>query len=310
MKRIFLPLLILSLFFSAGTAQAFKIDKQKDVPVRNDFELGPTAFKIKAKKGESFTKRLEVTNRLGRTMGFRVEVEDFVGSNNPLEPTVLNNSLFGATKWFSVDQDSFVLKHGERAYINVTVKIPRDADAGEHYSAVLIRNVNQEKVPKGSSVIGLVSRLGSMFLINVDGKKEVNGSLTDFRTSSTFYQNGPVKFGVVVANRGTVHLEPKGSITIRDSFGKVTAVIPVKKWIVLRQSKRMQEAVLDRYWLFGKYTATADVGWGNQHSQAKLVFYAFPVATVFGILAAIFVIMFFVIYMGGKYKLSLKVERK
>lgn len=318
--RIVLLILIIFLTISSfiSPSQAYWIERQKGVPVKKNFELGPTSFQIKGNPGDEFERELSVTNRLGKKMGFVVEVEDFSGSSDPSKPSVLfqGTGPFSAKNWIKPERWFFILKQGEKAHLKVFIKIPKVADPGEHYAGVLIKNRNVEPIKKGVATIRLSSRLGSMFLIDAGGKRVEKSSFVDFKTSKKFYHNGPVKFGLVASSYGNTHLEPRGIIIIKNMMGKITAEVPVRKWIVLRQSKRLQEAVFKRKWLFGKYTATATIWWGAKEKQEKkqLNFYAFPYRTTSFLLIALSIAAFLTnsIYkrLRSKYKLTLKFGKR
>ena len=317
-RAITLSIIVICLIaIPTGPSQAFWIERQKGVPVKKDFMLGPTSFQINGRAGDEFVRELQVTNRLGKKMGFVVEFEDFAGSKNPNEPTVLqkNSGSFSARNWFKAEKRFFILKQGEKMHFNIKIKISEIADPGEHYAAALVRSQNLEPIKKGVPTIRLSSRLGSMFLIDVGGKRLERGSFTGFKTTSKFFHNGPVKFNLVFSNRGNTHLEPAGKIIIRNMRGKITAKVPVRKWIVLRQAKRAQEAVFKRGWLFGKYTAEATVWWGSKqkYTRKKIVFYAFPFRTTLYIIIGFFVAAFFTDTawkkISSKYKLTLKLEK-
>ena len=316
---LFVLVTLLAIAGFVSSSQAYWIERQKGVPVKKNFELGPTSFQIKGDPGEEFEKELTVTNKLGKKMGFVVDVKDYTGSQNPQERSVLQEGkgAYSAKDWFKPEKNLFILKQGDKIHFKVKIKIPVLADPGEHYAAVLIKNRNLEPVKKGVPTVKISSQLGAMFLIEVSGKRIEKASFIDFKTVKKFYHNGPVKFALTVSNKGNVHQEPRGKIIIRNMRGKITAKIPIRKWIVLRQSKRLQEAVFKRKSLFGKYTATATVWWGSKqqrYGKKQLIFYAFPYRTALYFLVALSIAGFLTdsVYkkLRSRYKLTIKFEKR
>ncbi|MBC7564937.1 hypothetical protein H7100_01750, partial [Candidatus Saccharibacteria bacterium] len=64
----------------------------------------------------------------------------------------------------------------------------------------------------------------------------------------------------------TIHVQPKGTILIQDSFNNKVASLDVnaEKGNILPSSTRRFESTLDQKWLFGRYTATITIGYGTQ----------------------------------------------
>src|SRR4051812_294312 len=55
----------------------------------NDFVLEPGKAEFLVDPGQSIQKDIFITNRTNRTVKFKIEIEDFIGSSDPLNPVVL-----------------------------------------------------------------------------------------------------------------------------------------------------------------------------------------------------------------------------
>ncbi len=175
-------LTIFMLILSSASAFAYEIE-EVNVFDENRFELGPTMFQIVAKRGDTITKQLQLTNRSGGEQKYIVSVKDFTGTDNPLQFTAIleeTQSEYGASNWFSSEIDSIYLDHGDRLFFDVTIDIPQYADAGEHYAVVLIEPDETGEYLKGGSVITTKSRVGTLFLIDVEGQRVKSAELSDF----------------------------------------------------------------------------------------------------------------------------------
>jgi hypothetical protein len=297
--------LSLVLFFSIiFPAKAAKIEKLEGLETRNDFVLGPPSYSLEVKKGEALEKEIIITNRLGKVQKFQIETEDFIGSSDPANPVVLlgeNAGKWSAKNWLKTELEEFTLEHGERIYLKVVVDVPADAEPGEHYAGVFIKTVPLEESQENAAVVQLSSRLGSLFLINVEGEKIEKGAFKNFEINKKYFfsKKDPLLFNLFFENEGTVHLRPHGNIQIKNSFGNKLENLDVGEWIVLRNSQRLKEVSFQKPWMIGKYQATANLYYGvdNQKESKEISFYVFPwqliTLLVIVIFLAILLICFF-----------------
>jgi len=190
----------LSLFLSGGMALviyfglagispvfAFEVQKLANVLVENDFTLGPGKIELFLNPGESVTRNLLITNRLGRPMKFRVELEDFTGSSTGERAAVLlgnKRSPYSLRDFLHPEIWEFTLSHGERMVLPVTVTIPQEMEPGGLYGSVLISTSPSEdflerEEEKAKGQVRLVARVGALFFVRVKGKRS-SGSLRHY----------------------------------------------------------------------------------------------------------------------------------
>lgn len=311
------------LLSSTGIAKASRIEELKDVNNTGDFDIGPTSFIINAKAGDTVNRTIQVTSRDGKKSDYFIEVEDFEGSkSDPSQSHMLlgkNKGNYGAKDWVTPEFTTFSLSHGQRLFFNVQIKIPDNADSGEHYFAVLISrkpvtdttNANNQDKPN----IVITSRVGSLFLVNVEGNVIQKGSLDSFVAQSNIFTKAPAKMQVVFKNEGTVHLEAKGEVQIKNLFGSIVETIPVESFNILRDSVRSREistSTNPNKLLIGRYTASIKLerGYDGIVDTRELSFWYFPwreIAIVIGVLLAIIILVKLI---RNNVSLSLNVKKK
>jgi len=285
-KKIWLGLFLACAIVAGGNAQAAKLEQLKDVNVTDDFDLGPTSFSVEANPGESVTKSLVVTNRKGFDQEFIISAEDFQGSDDPNQTVLLQGGKIGrysAKDWVHLEMDKFTIKHGERQFFDVTINVPKEADAGDHYVSVLASAApkveQQESRIDSKPNVVITSRVGALFFIRVKGKTVEDGSLQSFKANRFWYEKPPVSFKIVSKNEGTVRLQPSGKIVIKNMFGAIVDSVEIKPFNVLRESMRG----LDVNWenqkfLVGRYTANLELdrGYGGQADMRSVSFWLMP----------------------------------
>lgn len=305
-----LALLLPYLHASAQTAQMpFGVYPSEGVPggseTIGDFVVGPGKADLTLSPGESRVVEITVTNRTGETRRFNLTTEDAAGSNDAEMAIVLlgeERGPYSLKDYLSVPYGSFELAHSERARIPVTISIPRDAEPGGLYGSVLVDTVAIDAVAGDTAGTvpqsAIVARIGTLFFITVAGEAERDAHLAEFATApkQRFFQNGPIPFGILHENTGSVHVAPYGELRIRNMFGAEVGYLEIEPWFVLPQSVRLREISWDRDYLFGRYTATVAInrGYDDIVDEASYTFWVLPWKPIAGAFAVLFIVFFFI----------------
>lgn len=282
-----------------------------------DFVVGPGKVELEIGPGESKTIFLSVTNRFAEPHVFNLSTEDAVGSADP-EKTV---DLLGGQRgpytirdYITMPVTTLELNSNERARIPVTVTIPADAEPGGHYGSVLVNTVavKREEVPEGqlSSQSPIVARIGTLFFVTVPGAVERAGALREFSTTPNqpWFNEGPIRFGVLYENTGSVHLAPYGTVSITNTFGEEIAYQELDPWFALPQSLRFREIAWDSQFLIGRYQATLELNRGYQNiiDTETITFWVLP----WKVIGAVFLVVFIVILILRSFFSRFEFKRK
>jgi len=306
------------LLTTTSVAFAFEIQKLSSVPLANDFTLGPGKVEVLMDAGTTVTKSLMITNRLGKQTRFKVELENFVGSNNGDSASVLigaEKSPYALRDYLHPEITEFTLEHGERMVLPVNIVIPENMAPGGLYGSVIISTIpdelpNNETGQNAEGQIQVIGRVGCLFFIRVKGDVKEEGSLVSFDTvkSKHFYQKTPIAFSILYSNQGNVHLNPYGTIKIKNILGREIGSVNVDAYFAMPQSKRYREAQWDKGLSIGIYTASLALnrGYSDIIDNAKVRFFVFPLKTV-GIIAiciALFVALIW--FLGSRFEFKKK----
>ncbi len=276
MKKVFSIILVFGFLEILLTppAYAFNIEAVEGVGIGNDFVVGPAKLEVDVKPGQELSQDIYTINRVGTTTEFEVSVEDFIGDPKDVTKFLGDaKSAFSCKEWFSPEKNSFYLEQGEKAQLNIKIKVPENADAGDHYAAVFVSAKRE-----GGGAINFASRVGVLFLVTVDGQQVKEGKLGAFSTDKVFYQNEPIKFNLLFINQGTVHLKPEGFIEVKNFFGQQIIKFPIEDWWVLREVTRAKEIIFNHKNLFGFYTANLVLnrGYAGLQDVKKISFWVIP----------------------------------
>ncbi len=289
--------------------QSLRINSQSDTPNLGDFTLGPTRFLMTMAPGEERTVDVELTNRNGETAIFRLTSEDFTSSaEQEGTPSFFEDTLDGpysARRWISPEIRRVQLLHADRAFIRVTIRVPANAEAGDHQAALI---VTREDPPSQQSGINIVSRVASLFIISVSGEVIENGLISNLSVSKHLNWSLPVHLRVTAKNTGTVHMIPTGIVQIRNIFGIPVDEVPFKDWVVLRDSTRSRTFDWAPRFALGRYTASTDfTAFNGRHLAAvSTSFWVIPLLPVLLILLLIFIVSFLVQYWMARFEVRRK----
>ncbi len=288
---------------------SLRINIQSDTPVLRDFTLGPTRFILSMAPGEERTVDVELTNREGDPSIFNLTTEDFMA--NPEQegtPTFFAEGIDGpysARRWITPEIRRVQLNHADRAYLRVTVRVPKNADPGDHQAALII---TREIPPDNVSGIAIVSRVASLFVITVQGDVVETGGIESISARKHINWSLPVSLHLVGKNTGTVHMLPTGVVEIRNIFGISVDQIPVNDWVILRESVRMRDFTWLPRFALGRYTAKTDfVAFNGRHlPSVSTSFWVIPLLPVLLILLVIFLVSFGVQYFFSRFEIQTK----
>jgi len=286
-KLTFFLILVLA-FLPINTAfvKAANIEDLQGIPVAGDYSISPGKTELNLDPGQSAIKSLTVTNRYGKDMVFSIEIEDFTGSRVPGE----NIKLLGNEKgpyslkdFLHPEMNSFVLRHGQKITLPVSISVPADAQPGGLYGSVIVTAVPVVKGEDGkdqvvSGNVAVVTRLASLYFVRVSGPVKEDGSLKEFLVSNKVSFKPDLKFSAKFENNGNVYLNPYGVVEIHNLIGDKIDEIKLDPYFVMPDSMRIKDLSLKRSFMFGMYTAKIFLnrGYGNVVDEQSVSFWVLP----------------------------------
>jgi hypothetical protein len=291
----------------AATSSLLNLYPSEGVPgggaAIGDFVIGPGKVDLTIKPGQSRIVEMTVTNRTGERRRFNLNIEDAQGSQDTDTPIILlgdDRGPYSIRDYISVPHRVFDLEHNQRARIPVTITLPPNAEPGGLYGSILVDTVAIEARPgdTGGTVpqSAIIARVGTLFFVTVPGTTLRDGNLKDFGTvpSKLFYQAGPINFGILYENRGSIHLAPYGELRVRNMFNEEVGYMELEPWFVLPESLRLREVSWDRELLFGRYTATVAVNrsYDDVIDEMSYSFWVLPWKPLLGIFLGVFAVFF------------------
>jgi len=295
----------------------YSVDILDGDQIIGDFVVGPGKVELSLNPGESKTVELIVTNRIGKLKAFSFEIEDASGSDDPSSAVVLlgeDRGPYTLKDYIHIPNMKFELGHNERAHIPVTISLPVDAEPGGRYGSVLVSTVSRDAAfddEEGTSPSSaILSRIGTLFFITTPGSSDVEGELVSFETvpDKSFFLEGPIDFGLVYENTGSVHVNPYGEIHITNIAGEEVGFIELDPWFALPQSLRTREISWDRELLIGRYKAVALInrGYDDIVDEVSVTFWVIPWKLVAGVFVGLFFFFLIIRFVVTRFEFKRK----
>jgi hypothetical protein len=299
------------LLFTPAFAGAYTIEDLNLGP-RGDFVLEPGKTEVVLKPGESIVKNIAITSRIEGVSHFSISTEDFRGSEDPGNAVVLMGNdpgPYSLRDYLTPEIDDFTLELGEKITIPVQISIPMDAEPGGIYGAAIIQS--DPRAIDGGGQAKVISRLGSLFLVRIEGDIKEEGDVEDFRITTPhrfFHEKGPITFEVLFRNSGSVHLVPYGVIEIKNTLGTVVAELPVDAYFALPDSLRFREIEWNKETLLGRYTATLTLqpGYGEESIVREVAFWVMPWKVLLGGFVGVFVLVYLFYFIATRFEFKRK----
>jgi len=292
---ITLGLILFNIVFAQDTGQGLSIS--------------PLTFELTANPGDVLTNKLKVYNPSSSAIIVKMEAEDFkaVGETGKVVVAPEENITYSLKRWVRIEPAEFTLEPKEQKFVDFIIEVPGNAEPGGKYGSVLATTGGV----MGDKLTGttIAQKVGALLLLTISGPVQESLTVKEF-SAPHFLEYGPVPFLIRFENIGTVHVRPRGFVTITDWRGKKVADVEFPQMNVIPNAVRKVEAKWDCKWLFGRYTATLVGSYGTANLPFEppvLTFWVFPWKIALGIFSIILLVLIFFFLTRRRWKLAMKV---
>jgi hypothetical protein len=290
----------------------------------NGFVVSPVRSELTIDPGKSETVTLTVENVTGAATTAKPIVNDFEPSQSENgQPKIILDETKSASgnsfKSLVGTLPSVQLAPGEKKTLPVKIVVPGNANAGGYYGAIRFISDNGNDTDKNLS---LSASVGTIFLVRVPGNLTEALQLVEFTaakngsTGRLFINSGNMTIVTRLKNTGNIHVKPFGKIQIADNSGKVVEEYEFNNTepranILPNSTRKFEDQLKNKKWI-GKYTITANLGYGTGGSliTAKNSFWIIPMWVIIagGVLLVALLVGGFLLYRklstGNKHKVS------
>jgi hypothetical protein len=270
--------------------------------------ISPLTFELTANPGEKIANKIKVINSGPQPIFVRMEVEDFtaVGESGGVVVQDQENDSFSLAQWVVMSETEFTLLPAEQKIIDFVINVPLEGEPGGHYGSILAVASPPDVVSGGGS--GISQKVGSLLLLSVAGEVTESLLVKEFQVAK-FLEKPPVDFLLRFENNGSVHVRPRGFVSITNMFGRKEVDIPFPQKNVLPNSVRKLDVRWDPPLALGKYTATLVSNYGTENTPLSMVvsFWIFPWKLALIILVGLIILITIIIRSRRRLRLALRV---
>ncbi|MEK9167211.1 MAG: hypothetical protein AAB613_00495, partial [Patescibacteria group bacterium] len=132
----------------------------------------------------------------------------------------------------------------------------------------------------------------------VAGDIKYSAYVKEFSVAKKRFERPPIEFRTKIHNSSTVHIKPKGFITLTDIFGRKSGSLDFDQKNILPDSDRLITQSYDQPLIVGRYVATLNILYGEKGDQlsSRLVFYVFPIWLIILCIAVLLLIILLLNY--------------
>ncbi len=282
--------------------------------------ISPVRIEMSGDADQVLHGELTLFNEQGEAKTFYSSAENFESRGESGAPFFLPDRI-GLATWINI-QEQVTLAPQEQKIIPFNISIPKDAEPGGYFSAILWGQTPSRATESGQVVVG--GKLGILVLLKVSGEIEEGGGLVSFSTKNKqrFLTAAPVIFAYSINNSGGDRIVPKGELKIKNTFRLTSSTLLANKneGSVLPNSTRRFEILWgqdnpkntdlkkDSFYSFftnavkkqwgdfhlGWYTAELNTYWGEtvQTANVSYNFFVLPWQLLSVILIILFVLGF------------------
>jgi len=288
-ERVFFILLILIGLASAYSLPSFA---QTTAPTTG-INISPPLFSnVVVDPGKVIQNTIRVTNVSERSVNVQMLIRNFVAAGETggvqlEDPSI--NTPYSLASWITVTPSSFSLSARQTMYVSFVIHVPANAEPGGRYASI-VASVSSpyQNIGSGSSV---GTEIGSLILLTVAGKADINASLLTF-TSPGITTKSTVNFVERIEDTGNIHIHPTGDIVISNIFGTKVDTLELQSIDVLPGAVRRIQQKLSTDALFGYYNAAIVVNYGGSTSLTESTsFFVIPVWQSIAVLVVIIVLL-------------------
>ena len=206
-----------------------------------------------------------------------------------------------------IEPREFTLEPKDQKFVDFIIEVPENAEPGGKYGSVLASVTGA--IGEEISGLGIAQKVGSLLLLTISGSVQESLTVKEFSAPS-FLEHGPVSFLIRFENTGTVHVRPRGFVTITNWLGKKVVDLEFPQMNVIPNVTRRIEASWQEKWFFGKYTATLVGSYGASNTPfnpSVLTFWVFPWKIALAIFLIIILILTFFYMTRRRWQLAVKI---
>jgi hypothetical protein len=241
--------------------------------------VSPTIFDMTVEPSQRWQSSLRVINPNPYDLKIYLTAVNFRPKGEGGQPEFLSavsdeTGKHTLAEWLSFRETEFTISAEQIYEVPFQIDVPEGVSPGGHFAAIMVGTqpimsaADQPRISTSQVVT-------SLLFLRVTGDILESGSIRSFRTTKWLLDKPEATFELRFENTGNIHIQPQGSIVIRNMWGEERGVIPVNREAlygnVLPESIRKFNYIWTGEWSLadiGYYTAEVTLAYGETERQS------------------------------------------
>ena len=224
MKEIFIASITLLTLLAAIVIFSIKTNAQSAGGL--DITVSPPVIELNVKPGDKIKEKFRIRNNLSQSVNLSVSTLKLVANSTNGEPVPANPGPDDEfISWVTFDSPNFNALPKEWIDVSFTIEIPQSAAFGYYYVFRIAEKSDQQFKGVGAEVKGEIL-IPTLLNVKKEGVK-TEAQVLEFKTNSFISEYLPVEFTARIANKGNVHIRPRGNIFIRGTNQKEIGILEI-----------------------------------------------------------------------------------
>ncbi|MEU1366396.1 DUF916 domain-containing protein [Streptomyces sp. NPDC005803] len=253
-------------------------------------------FYLSADPGATLTDKVTVTNKTGTPLTFRLYAADAYNTarDGGFAVRAQNEKQRSVGAWAKAGRDRVTVGPHGSVTLPVTIKVPEDAEPGDHPGALVALDQRIDPADAGAVAVGIQKAVGARIYLRVNGPtmpalsvEDVSVEHTQPLVPGTGTSRAVISY--TLRNRGNVTLSPEVALKAEGLFGRT---------LLTRDLKRIPSELLPRQEvrLTEEWAGAPQVEWGeikltasarDTRESASVSYFALPWLVAGVLLAAL-----------------------
>ena len=221
-----------------------------------------STLKLVANPGDIVFDVITIRNDQDKTLTYQTDTLEGQLQNGAVTPTLpddflKNDDSLSLSKWLTVEPGSFTVEAKSTLKVGITIRVPKNADPGNHYAVVRGYPSEADTVTK-SNVLFL-----QPISLLVGGDATQHLTITSATLPPTYSSQDSIILQLRVRNDGLAHTVSQGTAQIIGSNGKEVVNTPITSFITLPGTSRNLPIQLNQRLKPGRYHLKIQLQYGD-----------------------------------------------
>ncbi|MBU0646504.1 hypothetical protein KJ611_03475 [Patescibacteria group bacterium] len=190
------------------------------------FSVAPGIVEISSDRGQTIETSISLINIADTAITVYLSKQKFEPNESSGAPKFIpyDDNHSGLVDWLQFPADRITVEARTKVDVPVSIVVPNDIPSGGYYGAAVFSEAPHEIVATNGASIN--AKTAVLLLLTVNGETDAKIALLDFTSpqAGSLVSLPSGEFTYRLQNQGNVHVQPQGTIILKDILGRIVSV--------------------------------------------------------------------------------------